>query len=135
MRSLIGIALALLPLLSSAQSTVNQGNGSPAVVEWRMNASANRAGKSQQVLVLNSAAVAVPATTLTSRKAIEIQNLGPNAIYCTVDGQTPVVASLGRQVAAGASWALDAGPSITIKCIAATADQVSGAATQVTEVR
>lgn len=138
MKTMIALALLLLPTLGFAQSTVSQGNGSPSVVEWRVNASANLAAKSTTVCVTNAAGgTAVPTTTLAGRKSIEIQNLGPNAIYCTVDGQAPTVATLGRKIIgnADATWSTDVGPGVTIKCIAATAAQVAGACTMVTEVR
>ena len=121
---------------SSAQaSTVEQGAGSPTVIEWTINASARFGGKSSQVLVLSTAGgTAVPATALVGRKAIEIQNLGPNAIYCTVDGSSPVVTTLGRMIPTNGSWSLDAGPTVAVKCISAVS-QASGAATQVTELK
>lgn len=104
--------------------------------EQAVDTSAKFGGKTSEWLVTNAAG----GSTLTgfrNRKAVELQNLGPNAIYCTVDGQAPLATgALGRRIdASGGTWTLDAGSGITIKCIAATAAQVSGAATQVTELR
>lgn len=72
------------------------------------------------------------------RKGIEIQNLGPNAIYCTVGaGSTPTaVSTKARKLdASGGTWALDLPAGYRVSCIAASANQVTGAATIVTEVR
>lgn len=92
-------------------------------------------GSTREWLVLNTAG----GTTLTNtsgRQALELQNLGPNAIFCTTGGETPVTTGvLGRKIDAGATWSLQASSAIAIKCIAGTADQVTGAATQVTELR
>jgi len=83
-----------------------------------------------EVLVLTTATT-IPA--YANRRAIEIQNLGPNTIYCAL-GATPVTTKARAILAAGA-WALDVGEGITIKCIAAAANQTTGAATIVTQVR
>lgn len=88
--------------------------------------------KQVEVLVLNSAATLIPTAGWTGRRSIEIYNNGPNAIYCS--GGTPVV-NKAREVAADTSWAVDVSEAIVIRCIAATADQATLAATIVTEVR
>ena len=91
-------------------------------------------GKTSEVLVLTSAAVTL--TSFSARRAFELQNLGPNAIYCTVDGQTPLkTGALGRRIDPSSTWAMNAADTITVKCIAATAAQVTTAATQFTEIR
>jgi hypothetical protein len=132
---LIVTAAVFTAIPAAAQMTVSQGNGSTAVAEWRMNASANRAGDTAEVCVTNAAG-GTTITNLASRKAIELQNLGPNPIYCTVDGGAPLATGAhGRKIAADSVWSLDAGASITIKCIAATAAQVTAACTMVTQLR
>jgi hypothetical protein len=110
--------------------------------EVGVTSAARTLGKTSEVIVTNLAGgTAVPATPLANRKGIELQNLGPNAIYCTIDGQAPLsTGALGRRVgpaseSPGNTWSLDIGPSIVITCIAAVAAQVTTAATQVTEVR
>jgi hypothetical protein len=120
-----------------AQSTVNQGSGSTTGTKpWRANIAADVGGKTTEVTVTNGAGgTAVPATPLANRRAIEIQNNGPNPIYCTVDGSAPVATTNGRWILAAAAWSLDAGPAVVVKCIAGTAAQVSGAATMVTELK
>jgi hypothetical protein len=91
-------------------------------------------GRTSEVLVLTSGAVTL--TSLAYRRAFEIQNLGPNAIYCTIDGQAPLkTGALGRKIDSGSTWAMNAADSIVVKCIAATADQSTTAATQFTEIR
>lgn len=106
--------------------------------EQAVDAAARFAGRTSEVCVTNGAGgTAVPTTGFTNRKAIELQNLGPNSIFCTVDGQAPLsTGALGRRIdASGGTWSLDAGRGIVIKCIAATAAQVTTACTQVTELR
>lgn len=120
-----------------AQSTANQGQGqSLGSKPWRVDIGAQNGGKTGEIAVTNGAGgTAVPTTTLANRKAIEIQNNGPNTIYCTVDGSAPVATTNGRWILSGGAWSLDAGSNVAIKCIAGTAAQVSGAATMVTELR
>ena len=99
-----------------------------------------RGGRTSEWIVTNSAGGSTFAT-LSGRSAVELQNLGPNAIYCTVgpyNGTTATplaTGALGRKIDAGATWSLQASGSVTLRCIAATAAQVTGAATQVTELR
>lgn len=81
-----------------------------------------------EVLVLNSAAVQVDASKSRSRTAWEIQNLGPNAIYCETKGTTPVLTKSRRVDANGGTWSGPPGAG-DLFCRAATADQVTGAAT------
>lgn len=97
---------------------------------------------STEVLVLSVAAdggvstgTPVPASPLSGRKAIEICNAGPNTISCHADGTT-VVAGKGREIAADSCWSLDCdGTACPVRCIAATADQATGNATNVTEIK
>lgn len=70
------------------------------------------------------------------RKGLEIQNLGPNAIFCAVGDSSLAVVNKARKVdASGGTWAIDLPPGIRVYCIAASANQVTGAATIVTEAR
>lgn len=87
---------------------------------------------SNEVLVLTSSTRVD--TGLTFRRGLEIQNLGPNAIYCSID-VAPVVTKARKLDASGGTWAVDIGTHAKVYCIAATANQVTGAATIVTEVR
>lgn len=105
--------------------------------DTNVNISARRNGKTTEVCVTNGAGgTAVPTTAFALRKAMELQNLGPNSIFCTVDGQAPLATgALGRRILSGDAWSIDAGSNIAVKCIAATAAQVTGACTQVTELR
>jgi hypothetical protein len=85
-----------------------------------------------EVLVLASAATEIPA--LPNRAGIEIQNLGPNAIYCSIDDSTKAVVTKSRMIAAsGGTWALGSSHKHSVWCRAATADQVTGAATIVSQ--
>lgn len=68
----------------------------------------------------------------TNRRAIEIQNLGPNTIYCSLTAAAVVGKS--RAIVPGGTWSLEINYKIPIYCIAATANQVTGAATITTEV-
>lgn len=82
-----------------------------------------------EVLVQTTATL-IPRTSRT--RSLEILNLGPNDLWCTVDG-TPV-ANKSRKIATGASWSLDLTSDIPVRCLASTANQTTGAATIVTEV-
>jgi hypothetical protein len=86
----------------------------------------------QEVLVLTTVTT-IP--SLSGRKAVELQNLGPNSIFCALTSSSAAVLNKARRISAGDSWALDVGDTIPIYCIAATAAQVTGAATVVTQVR
>jgi hypothetical protein len=73
-------------------------------------------------------------TAVSGRKAIELQNLGPNDIFCSLT--SAAVLNKSRRIdKSGGSWALDVGDTIPVCCIAATANQVTGAATIVTQPR
>lgn len=85
-----------------------------------------------EVLVATTA-TALP--KLANRKAIEIQNLGPNAIFCALGSSAKALLNKARKIdASGGVWALDAPPTLSIYCITSTL-QVTGAATVVTELR
>jgi predicted secreted protein len=88
-----------------------------------------------EVLVLASAATRVDTDTLRNRRALEIQNLGPNSIFCAIGASADAVVNKSRKIGAGEAWALDLSAGFPVYCKAATADQVTGAATVVTEVR
>ena len=94
-------------------------------------ASAQEAPRVTEVLVLASAATEI--TRSDPRRAVELLNLGPNAIFCAFTSATAVV-NKSRKISPGGSWSLDLHFSQKIYCIAATADQVTGAATVVTEI-
>jgi hypothetical protein len=90
--------------------------------------------KTSEVLVLASAATQLTQTTSTrGRLAIEVFNNGANTIWCAFTSATAVVTK-SRPIASGSSWALDAPSNVSIWCRAATADQVTGAATVVSEL-
>lgn len=110
--------VCLLGLLCSASVMAQTASTAPAI--------------QAETLVLASAAVEMPRTS--GRTAIEMQNLGPNPIYCAFT-QAGAVATKARRIAAGETWALDIKHTVRIWCIAGTADQVTGAATIVTELR
>jgi hypothetical protein len=98
------------------------------------NVAAKSAGRTSECIVSSSVATDCPATPLSGRRAIELQNLGENAIYCTLGGSAPVIAK-SRRIGAGSSFAVDLGDAVVIKCLASQADQVTLAATIVTEIR
>lgn len=96
-----------------------------------LQALAQEAPRQTEVLVLNSAATEL--TRSEGRGAVEIQNLGPNAIFCAFTSAGAVV-NKARQILPDASWSLDLKSPVKVYCIAATADQVTGNATIVTEI-
>jgi hypothetical protein len=90
---------------------------------------AQAAALTREVLVLTTAT----AITRTAKsRAFELQNLGPNAIHCCVAG-TPV-ANKCRKIDASGTWAADLPAEIDVSCLASTANQVTGAATIITEI-
>lgn len=86
-----------------------------------------------EVLVLASASTAVPTTPATGRKALEIYNNGPYTIYCKPGGTGAV--NTTRPIPPGASWYIEIADSVAVGCRAATADQVTTAATIATEIK
>lgn len=85
-----------------------------------------------EVLVQTTATLVT--TTLLGRRAVEIQNLGPNAIFCAVHDSSAAVVNKARRIDPFTAFAVDLPPGRTVYCIAASANQSTGAATIVTEV-
>lgn len=117
-------SLALILAVALAVPAHGQGTGNPTTSE---------------VLVLTTATELTRTVTGGRRVAMEIQNLGPNAIFCAFSSAAAVVNKarmLAAKPASGAadSWAIDAWPDVRVWCIAATANQVTGAATVVSEL-
>ena len=119
----LALAVLLIPLLALAD---------PPTKPVKKKASPFGAGHTIEVLV-GPATTTVPTVQLSNRTWIEIYNNGSAAIYCTIDGTTPVV-NKSRPIAAGAAWKFDAGSYITPICVAATT-QTTGAATIASEVQ
>jgi hypothetical protein len=86
--------------------------------------------KVTNVNVLNSASTSL-GTPATNRLGVLIKNSGPNSIWC-VNG-TATVGS-GVEVSGGQAIYLAISAAVTVQCRAATADQVNGANTSVTEL-
>lgn len=86
-----------------------------------------------EVLVLTTATRVDNAAT-TYRRGCEVQNQGPNSIWCNV-GTSTVVATKARQVLPGEAWAINLRAGVPLYCLASTANQVTGAATIVTEAK
>lgn len=93
-------------------------------------------GRSSEWLVTNAAGGSTLPATFTGRKALLLQNLGPNAIYCTFDNQAPLATgALGFKIDPGSTFSAAVADTVTVKCIAASAAQLTTAATQVVELR
>lgn len=97
-----------------------------------VNTSANSASANGEVLV-TTAVTLVPTNPLQNRRAIEIQNRGPNSIFCRVDGSPPAVNG-GREIKTDASWSLDCSDVACTPICITSVNQVTGAATWVTEL-
>jgi muconolactone delta-isomerase len=97
-----------------------------------VNTSANSSSANGEVLV-TTAITLVPTNPLQSRRAIEIQNRGPNSIFCTVDGSSPAVNG-GREIKTAASWSLDCSDVACTPICITSVNQIAGAATWVTEL-
>lgn len=87
-------------------------------------------GRTTEVLVLTTA-TALPTTPLFFRRAVEIQNLGPNPIFVAFSSAT-AVASKAHRLAQYASMVVS-GESFELYAIT-TVNQVTGAATIVSEI-
>jgi hypothetical protein len=120
MRKLAAILAAVsLPILALAEVVVAVPGG----------------GKTSEFVVVDDAGGST-LTSLSQRRAVELYNAGANTIYCTVDGSAPTTDNKsGRPIQPGASWTMNAGDTVVIKCIAVTAHQSTGSATIVTELR
>lgn len=92
------------------------------------------ASTTTETLVLTTATELPRNSGRGGRVAIEIQNLGPNDIFCAFTSATAVVNKARKVTASGGTWALDAKANQRIFCIAATASQVTGAATVTSEL-
>jgi hypothetical protein len=93
-----------------------------------------RAGVTSECLVVTTVGgTPCPATPLASRRGVKLVNTGPNPIYCALGASVPVVLLADPILPTG--WATyEAGPAVPITCIAATASQLTTAATIVSEL-
>lgn len=131
----------------SAQSAILANQGAPGKQgPWLISGTVTATGTdtviaktscaTTETLVLNSASTATPASALAARKWIEIQNLGPNSIFCRCDGGTDAVVNKAHRIISGEYWFQYCDNTACVcECIAATADQVTGAGTIVTECK
>jgi len=83
----------------------------------------------REILVLTTATQL--ARTSTS-KGFEIQNLGPNPIFCGLNASGNAVVNKSRKIDAGSTWSAALHGAVTVWCIT-TVNQVTGAATVFTE--
>lgn len=88
-----------------------------------------QAGTTTEVLVLTTA-TALPQASLY-RRGLLIENRGPNSIWCAFSAATAIV-DKAHEVVSGDRFALNAPDKMW--CVAETANQVTGAATVVSEV-
>lgn len=87
---------------------------------------------SNQVLVLQTA-TRVDTAGFGARSGVVIQNNGPNAIYCRIGSTTNLAVGYGYVITSGSTWSFPLPAQVPVYCLAATANQVAGAATDVTE--
>ena len=85
-----------------------------------------------EVLVSNVTATRVDGASTSYRRGVEVQNQGPNAVWCNV-GTSTVVVNKARQVSPGEAWFFPVRVGVPVYCLASTAAQVTGAATIATE--
>ncbi len=112
----------------------------PALADPSVMVGATASGSTAAVQVTTVAGGTKVTSATGSRKGVEIQNLGPNPIYCRPELNTATSSAIattnGRQIAAnGGVWSIDLGVNVAVWCIAATAVQVSPNDTRVTEVK
>lgn len=89
------------------------------------------AASTDEVLVLTTA---TEMPRIAGSKAIEIQNLGPNPIFCALDTASKAVLNKARRIDSGSSWALSIPTPRRVYCVA-SANQLTGAASIVTNIR
>jgi len=109
--------------------------------------SAQVGGNTAEVMVKTATVTYMPSasatpgtsTALAGRRALEIQNNGPNDLWCAIGTAlappAPVISKARRIPALGGVWNPDLGSGVLVACVAAVADQVTGAATSVSEVK
>jgi hypothetical protein len=85
-----------------------------------------------EVLVLASASTTIPRTYTDRAITQQIDNYGPNPIWCDIG--VAAVVNKSHRIGSNENWVVDL-PRGTLKvqCRAATADQATGLATGVTE--
>lgn len=88
------------------------------------------AGTTTEVLVLTTA-TALPQSSVY-RRGMLIENRGPNAIWCAMGSSSKAVANKSHRVAPNGGTLAFNGPDLWW-CVAETANQVTGAATVVSE--
>lgn len=143
MIGVIAVSLATLtPAVAQSSQKIDQGQpgkqgpwpvtlsgGSPTTAIYAFQAPAT-VMKVTNVTVLNSGSTSL-GTPATNRLGVLIKNSGPNSIWC-VNGAATV--GTGVEVSGGQAIYLAISSAITMQCRAATADQVAGANTSVTEL-
>jgi phage gp29-like protein len=122
------------------------GIGVALCQEWQVrDARAAISGPQQPTrLVIVTQCIPATATTITAlrmpRLAFEVQNVGPNPIWCNMGATAPTVGT-GRRIASGETWTADqyGGPTdaptstvFRMQCIAETAAQTGAACTNFT---
>lgn len=116
----VALAILSLPLvvpIAQAQTTCPSGT--------------HAAGTDPEVLVLTTP---TELPRLCGRAGFEIQNLGPQPIYCATSSAAHARVNRARKVEPGEPWPINRGDVVRVWCIASVA-QVQGGGTIVTEVR
>lgn len=90
-------------------------------------------GRTTEILVLASAATALNPSPLYLAKSMVVQNLGPNPIFIGFSSAEAVVGK-ARRLAQYDTFTVDR-QGVSLYAIAATADQMTGAATVVMELQ
>jgi hypothetical protein len=85
-------------------------------------------------VLVQTTSTRVDGAATTFRRGVELLNLGPNSIWCNV-GTATVVTAKARRVTSGDAWFFPVRAGVPIYCLADTANQVTGAATVVTEAK
>lgn len=97
------------------------------------------AQRTREVLVSNvtpteTCRAATTSGALSSRRSCEVFNNGPNTIWCALNRSADAVVNTSRPIAPGGTWTVDALPWMPVYCLSATAAQLTGAATIVSEM-
>lgn len=105
----------------------------PAFAQSICGPDTHQPGTDPEVLVLTTP-TRIP--QLCGRAGVELQNLGPNPIWCVISySSAHARVNRARKIDAGSTWSANVKDTQPIWCVASTAAQVQSAATIVSEAR
>lgn len=123
-----------LPTGANTIGKVDQGAAAAASAAWPVNDSGQTSSTYGEVLVATTA-TAVPTTGLAGRRAVLVQNNGPNEMRCGSNSSVTTSTGIALYANGDSGTFRCSDAACTVYCIAKTANQVSGAASNYFEVK